>query len=363
MKRYAMLDNIEGQPASHELLLKAHRLHHGAANASAARLLRSTKGSIYVTGMGASLFAASPAVSLLLQHGYKAHAFESSELLHYGGAALKPEDVGILISRSGESVEVLGLAQKMRDAGMRTVGVTNVDRSPLETLVDVSLQVGAQADQIVAVQTYTGTIIKLLLMVEEVFCAGSTQMAEDFLTDLPHVTTTISACLQKVSEWQGLLLSETAPLYLLGRGPALGTAREGALLLNETAKIAAVSMSSGQFRHGPVETVSSSFRAIIIGTADQTRGLDFALLHDLRKMGSDVRWIGDSKEVPVNQVLMDWPGIHSVSAPLLDIIPLQIAAYHLALWRDIVPGEFRYASAVTATESGFPLLEKSLSQH
>ena len=40
-------------------------------------------------------------------------------------------------------------------------------------------------------------------------------------------------------------------------------------------------------------------------------------------------------------------------APLFEIVPLQVAAYRLALWRGITPGEFRFVSAVTSSESGF----------
>jgi hypothetical protein len=41
-------------------------------------------------------------------------------------------------------------------------------------------------------------------------------------------------------------------------------------------------------------------------------------------------------------------------------VPLQFAAYRIALWRGIVPGDFRYASEITAAESGFPLFQSNL---
>ncbi len=40
-------------------------------------------------------------------------------------------------------------------------------------------------------------------------------------------------------------------------------------------------------------------------------------------------------------------------APLFEIVPLQVAAYRLALWRGITPGDFRFVTEVTASESGF----------
>ena len=60
----------------------------------------------------------------------------------------------------------------------------------------------------------------------------------------------------------------------------------------------------------------------------------------------------------------DWTGDHHApswwigpryrrSLRLFEIVPLQVAAYRLALWRGITPGDFRYVSEVTSSESGF----------
>ena len=147
------------------------------------------------------------------------------------------------------------------------------------------------------------------------------------------------------------------PLYLLGRGPALASVYEGALLLHETAKTAAVGMSSGQFRHGPAEILSSDFRAVVFGSPPITRSLDRTLADDLFSAGAKARWIGPAAEAGDSRnhapSLVPWPEIAPVLAPLFEIVPLQLAAYRLALWRGITPGDFRFVTEVTASESGF----------
>lgn len=363
MKNYPMLENIQAQPKSHKLLLAFHQHNQKHASKLAAEIIRNATGTIYFTGMGASLFAAFPAADLLRKHGKQVQIAESSELLHHETAGLRKQDVAILISRSGESVEVVHLAKAMREVGLKLVGISNVAKSPLELLVDVSLQVGAQADEIVAVQTYTGTVLKLLLLAEEVLTPGTSELCETCLAALPSLTASIDECLMKVSGWESLSTGGGEAFYFLGRGPALGSAHEAALLLHETAKVAAVSMSSGQFRHGPVETVSRSFRAIVFGTPVETRALDLALMRDLSRMGADIRWIGSDDGGENLQTLMRWPAIDARLAPIFEIVPVQIFAYQLALWRGIIPGQFRYAAAVTATESGFPLLDKQATPH
>jgi glucosamine--fructose-6-phosphate aminotransferase (isomerizing) len=353
MSRIPMLDNIHGQPASHRALLALQQGKQQATLRACAEKIRKAQGRVIFTGMGGSLFAALAAASRLSQQGHAVQAMESAELLHYGSASLRAADLGVVISRSGGSIEPVQVAEKMRQAGMTVIGVTNVPGSELEQLADINLHIGAQADKLIAVQTYTGTVLTLLLLAEEVLTGESAQLSDACGVALPALSTHIEECLRASDDWQGLLMG--APLYLLGRGPALGSVYEGQLLLHETAKTAAVGMSSGQFRHGPAEILSGDFCAVVFGTPPITQALDRSLADDLFSVGAKIRWIGpeagDSRPHAPSLVL--WPEIAPVLAPLFEIVPLQVAAYRLALWRGVTPGDFRFVSEVTSSESGF----------
>ena len=221
-------------------------------------------------------------------------------------------------------------------------------------------------------QTYTGTLLLLLLLAAEA-CSrgsdhGSERVADACLASLPELSLSIAESLGASEGWRDFL-DQPEPLYLLGRGPALAAVQEGVLLLHETAKVSAVGMSSGQFRHGPVEVVSNRFRAIVLGSPEPTRSLDASLAGDLSRMAAQVRWIGPALEAGVASHVLSlggWlrtaiePELDSLLAPLFEIVPLQVAAYRLALWRGITPGEFRFASEVTTGELGFPRLQATL---
>jgi glutamine---fructose-6-phosphate transaminase (isomerizing) len=349
MSRIPMLDNILGQPASHRGLLGLHQ--GNAVLHTCAEKIRAAKGRIVFSGMGGSLFATLPAVSRLAQHGYPVQAMESAELLHYGSATLRAGDVGIVVSRSGGSIEPVLLSEKMRQAGMIVIGVTNVPGSKLEQIADITLPIGSEADKLIAVQTYTGTVLTLLLLAEEVLAGESAKVSDECGAALPALAAHIDECLRESEGWQDWLMG--GPVYLLGRGPALASVHEGALLLHETAKTAAVGMSSGQFRHGPAEILSADFRAVVFGTPLETRALDRSLADDLFSVGAKVRWIGPGDSRGHAPSLIPWPEIAPVLAPLFEIVPLQVAAYRLALWRGITPGDFRFVTEVTASESGF----------
>jgi glutamine---fructose-6-phosphate transaminase (isomerizing) len=359
MSRLPMLENIFGQPESLRRLIEFHEGKGRAELQACAEQIRKAEGRLILTGMGASLFAAMPAAARLTERGFPAQVVESAELLHYGSASLRPGDVAILISRSGGSIEVLRLAERLRAVGVTIIGVTNVPGSELEHLAQATLSIGSQADQLVAVQTYTGTVLALLLLAEQVIAGDSSVIPEAWAGALPKLPAFIDECHNASEHWQEWLDSRS-PLYLLGRGPSLASAYEGALLLHETAKAPAVSMSCGQFRHGPVEAVSGDFRVVVFGTPEPTRTLDRSLANDLLRMGAKVRWVGPAEAGSDHAPsLIPWPDVPPALAAIFEIVPLQFAAYRLALWRGIVPGDFRYASEVTAVESGFPLFQAS----
>ncbi len=361
LNQLPMMGNILGQPESYTTVLQTHR-EDAEQVRRCAQMLREAKGRIVVSGMGASLFAAYPAGLELMRSGYDAQVLESAELLHYGGAGLRRDDVGVLISRSGGSVEVLALAERMRAAGMKIVAITNVRGSPLEKVADETLHVGSLADQLVAVQTYGGTLLKLLLLVEEVCSPGDLRLSETVRGALPVLEKFIRECVEASAGWRDVF-NGPGMMYLLGRGSALATVHEGALLLHETAKAGAVGMSCGQFRHGPVEAVDEKFRGVVFGAPKATRELDRALLRDLSAMGATVRWVGpgvDDGEAGLD--LIAWPDVDERLAPLFDVVPMQVAAYCLASWRGVVAGDFRYAAEVTSAESGFPRFQGRLAK-
>ena len=363
-----MLSNILGQPASLEQVLALHAGPGQPDLRACARVLAGCSGRIILAGMGASFFAALPAAQAFETAGHPVLHAEASELLHFGQGSWRPGDVAILISRSGASVETLELASLFTRDAIPFLAVTNVPGSPLTAQARATLAVGAAIDEIIAVQTYTGTLTALLLLAEQVCSPGNSTLAQQTLALLPNLTQHIERSLLASEVWQEFLLGP-GPLYLLGRGSALASLHGGALLFHETAKAPAIAMSSGQFRHGPVEVVSPAFRAIVFGSPAATRAVDWQLALDLRTMGADVRWLGPHIDgqlptgTPQLQALTPWTeDLPSALLPLFDIVPLQIAAYRTALWRGLRPGHFRYAPEVTDKETGFALLQASVAE-
>jgi glucosamine--fructose-6-phosphate aminotransferase (isomerizing) len=332
---FPLLDNIRAQPKALRQVAE-YQLGPGRnALARSTELMRSVK-RVMFSGMGASLFAAIPAACSL-----GAEVIDSSELLYFPRPGLDANTTVVLVSRSGESVEVTKLLPVLRQAGCRVIGVTNVPDSPLAAGADQAIILHSPADQLVAIQTYTATLLTLLLLADS--------DPGDLGVVIDEMERQIGIWIAASDDWREFLSSERA-VYLLGRSPALGSVQEGALLFHETAKAAAVGMPVAQFRHGPVEVVDAAFRAVVFGTVPETLDLDSALAEDLMRMGAKICWIGpgsvSSRSVGFNVEPHRF-------ARLLEIVPCQLLAYRMAEWKGLRPGDFRWASTVTRSETGF----------
>jgi glutamine---fructose-6-phosphate transaminase (isomerizing) len=353
-----LLANILSQPSALQAV-GSYQLGAGfGALTRSADLLRGSK-RIVLTGMGASLFACTPLRYMLGRHGVNVSVVEAAELLHFLAPTLDGGTAVVLVSRSGESIEVLKLLDLLNDRGCHAVGVANVPESSLVARTTEPVILNSPSDQLVAIQTYTATLLTLTLLgaayLDELN-AAKTELGL-LQTLLPRW---IEQCLHASETWKQFAHRD-APLYIMGRGAALASVDEGVLLMHEIAKSPAVGMSIAQFRHGPVEATDERFRAIVIGTQRVTAEIDRQFAEDLCRMGGDVRWLGplahDAAIVPLCSWLETVP---ERFASVFETVPLQLLAYRAAEAQGMTPGQFRWASTVTNSESGFPGLEESL---
>jgi glucosamine--fructose-6-phosphate aminotransferase (isomerizing) len=296
---------------------------------------------VIFAGMGSSLYASYPAAHLLIERGIRASVIDAAELLYYQMPLCGQGCTVVLVSRSGETVEVLKLLRAIQGSGARTVGVTNEPDSTLTRETDLPVIVGSRRDQLVAIQSYTGTAAALVMLA---FAAGNASAA-DIRRHAEMLPQSVSG-LVKAMPFPGPMdaLVQARAVYLLGRGPSFGSAREGALLFNEAARTPSVAMTAAEFRHGPVEVIDEHFFGFVFASQPPTAALD-------RQLAADITAGGGHAVIASDLACCD--AVHPAYAPVLEIIPVQIAAWRLAEAKGIAPGKFRFAPLVTSTEAGF----------
>lgn len=304
---------------------------------------------VLITGMGASQIASLPLEYGLCRQGIDAAIVEAGELLHYRHPAFR-DSVFVVVSRSGESIEIVKLLELFKDK--RTiVGVTNEPGSTLAKAADCPIIVGSMADEMVAIQTYTGTLLAMHLLGGAI--AGRLDVVQSELSGLQsQFAQFVTECMERAAEWD-ILLDPERPVHLLARGPSCASALEGALLFNEVAKLPAVGSSIASFRHGPAEIVDREFRGILFAAEGPTRELTCALGRDLIRFGGHIAFVGSRPDLAGSRPSWRIPDVSDGLAPLFEVVPIQIAALRMAEVRGIAPGSFRHTPQVSVSEESF----------
>lgn len=341
-----LLRDIQSQPESLVGVL-THHLGNGLDElVDVARVLRRAR-RVVITGMGASLHASISFQYRLCSTGTDATVVESGELLHYP-RPLGRDTAVVVVSRSGESVEIAKLLPGLQGR-CTTIGVTNDPESVLARGVNHAIHVRSLPDEMVAIQTYTGTLLALELVGAAVADELSVA-AREARAAVDRLRSFIQAGVERLACWDAFFESRSS-VHLLARGPSSASALEGALLLNETAKVVAVGMTAASFRHGPVELVDENFVGLVFAPASHTGTLNLALARDLARFGGRVLVIGPRQPDFAELEWYETPAIAERLLPLFEVIPVQLAALRLAQLRGLAVGRFRYAPQVARDEA------------
>lgn len=313
-------------------------------------LIKKQKGhyqQIILTGMGSSYYALFPTWLYLNRQGIPAIQIEASELVHYGLDMLTERSLLIIVSQSGESVEIRRLVEAVQGK-VTIVSITNQRDNFLASQSSLPLWTEAGSEVPVATKTYTSCLVVLHLLARSL--TGSLT-PQDYV-DLINVADQMALLLQNWSSWLEPAvkhLQSASFLSLLGRGPAVASAMTGALVFKEAVRLNAVGLSGGQFRHGPMEAVSSEIGVILFANQGRTLELSQRLATEIASHEGRVVLVGQAVADPA-VVNLPLPKTDESLSPILEILAVQLLANQFAEKAGIVPGQFRWSGKVIRTE-------------
>ena len=304
---------------------------------------------VIFTGMGASYYAPIPAMLYLIEQGMDAIIIDTSELLYYQMPLFNEQTLLVAISQSGRSVEVVRLVEQLKGKNIPVLGITNDPASPLAQNSDLVLALEAGQELTVSNKTYTSTLAALHLLA----CALSGQPLAPAYDALEQAASLVGEYLptwnQQAQEVANTLAGVQS-LILLGRGPALASAMNSALIIKESAKFPTEGMSGGQFRHGPLEVVDSRIAILMFTGAAPVRQFNLDLAAEIAKLGGRMTLIGATDNPYPQAVLIPLPTADPWLMPIFEIIPMQYLAVHFAAAQGLEAGKFRYIQKVTTKE-------------
>lgn len=327
-----MLKEIHEQPAVARELL--HLLDASTAMASLVERLKSAR-NIYLIGCGTSYHACLlGSVYLARLAGRTAIPVLAPQFVAQYAPAVGHEDVGIFVSQSGETKDVLNAIEAARQRGMGVQGLVNVVGSTLMVVSEHYLPLGCGYEiSVPATKTFTNQCIAFLYLALRL--GGQDTRSLDNLPDL--IAQTIAAT--------GAQIAQLAPtldgwndLYCLGYGLTYPIALEGALKLKEITYAHCEGMLSTEFKHGPLSAVSQDYPILFSAIAEDIP-LIVSGLNEVTCRGARAIAIGpaDARLEANAHALIALPEASPEISALLAVLPLQLLSYYMSVGRGFNP--------------------------
>lgn len=278
-------------------------------------------------------------------HRLPAGLASPSVVTAYGVEPLMAGGLLLAVSQSGGSPDLLRTVQAARRGGALTVAVTNNPASPLAQAAELHVDVGAGPERAVAAtKSYTAQLLALYLLLDHLRGGDGEAAAA-----LPGQA-------EAVLGQAGLIASHAVRyrfaqrLVVTGRGYSYPTAREAALKLMETSYIAAQAFSGADLLHGPLAMLDPSVPVLALVPAGVAGTAMQAVLPRVRQAGADLFVVGDAGAVASADTGFVLPsGIDERLSPLIEILPFQLLALHMATQRGKDPDAPRGLQKVTET--------------
>jgi glucosamine--fructose-6-phosphate aminotransferase (isomerizing) len=290
---------------------------------------------LYLIGCGTSYHAAVLGSVYLAQlAGRVAIPVLAPQFIAQYAPAIGHEDVGIFVSQSGETKDVLNALEAAEQRGMTCLGLANVVGSTLTRAARVCLPLGCGYEiSVPATKTFTNQVLAFLYLAHRMagLDTGSLARVPDLMeATIAAVDEQIAAIADEINAWDDL--------YCLGYGATYPIALEGALKLKEITYAHCEGMLSTEFKHGPLSAVTAGYPIVFVaGPADIP--LIISGINEVKVRGA--RTIVIAEEDPRlrangDDLVVVPPSDPRVNA-LLGVLPLQLLAYRMSVLRGFDP--------------------------
>ena len=287
---------------------------------------------LYATGSGSSYHAVLVGKHLLAKYAkVRIEPVLSSES-RFSFHGFTGRSMLVAISQSGESADVLDTVHLAKDKGARIIAVVNNLTSSLAQISDfvVGLNCGTEVG-VAATKSFTSQVSILLRMAG---CLSQTPFS------LPEnaIVSAVKTALKTLTPVQQVAaeLKNARDVYILGRGVHHPIALEAALKLKEMAYIHAEGLPGGEMKHGPLALMDEKAYVILVNPSDDTH--QGTLISGMQAKSREAKIIGISdKNNPIYDFWIPIPAVESMISPLVEIIPIQLLGYYLALERNTDP--------------------------
>ncbi|HEX8046568.1 glutamine--fructose-6-phosphate transaminase (isomerizing) [Rhizobium sp.] len=315
-----------------------HRLH---PNASAIDF----KG---VSGLAISACGTAYLAGLIGKYWFERYARLPVEIdvaseFRYREMPLSPSQAALFISQSGETADTLASLRYCKDNGLKIGAIVNVKESTIARESDAVFPIMAGPEiGVASTKAFTCQLAVLASLAIGAGVARGTVSAEDenamvrHLVEMPRIMARVLNIIQPQMESLAREISKFKDVLYLGRGTSFPLAMEGALKLKEISYIHAEGYAAGELKHGPIALIDENMPVIVIAPYDRFFDKTVSNMQEVAARGGRIIFITDdagaaASTLPTMATIV-LPVVDEIIAPMIFSLPIQLLAYHTAVF-------------------------------
>lgn len=270
---------------------------------------------------------------------------EYASEFRYRNPVISNEDVIIAISQSGETADTLVALENAKSKGATIFGLVNVVGSSIARISDAGSYTHAGPEiGVASTKAYTAQLAVLQLLALKVAkLKGS--ITDEKYNGLVEEMIKVPEKVQWILDTQIDSIRAVAEKYrdandvlYLGRGYNFPTALEGALKLKEISYIHAEGYPAAEMKHGPIALVDEKLPVVFVATKDSYHEKIVSNIQEIKaRKGKIIAVVseGDNQIAGIADDVLVVPYSDEIIAPLIAVIPLQLLAYYIGVYRGL----------------------------
>jgi glucosamine--fructose-6-phosphate aminotransferase (isomerizing) len=265
---------------------------------------------------------------------------EYASEFRYRNPVIRPGDVIIAISQSGETADTLVAIEKAKEQGALIFGVLNVVGSSIARASHAGAYTHAGPEiGVASTKAFTAQLAVLTMMAIKIGMEKGTIDAirsRQLLNELAEIPEKVRQLLENTDDIKRIALkyAKARDFLYLGRGYNFPVALEGALKLKEISYIHAEGYPAAEMKHGPIALVDEHLPVVFIATRDAYHEKIISNIQEIKARKGQVIAVVSEGDTVIPQMADDVifvPSADEVVAPLLSVIPMQLLAYHIGV--------------------------------
>jgi glucosamine--fructose-6-phosphate aminotransferase (isomerizing) len=259
----------------------------------------------------------------------------------YRNPILNEHTAMLAITQSGETVDTLAAMEVAKENHIRLWSIVNAIGSQAMRIADgfITMQTGPEIG-VASTKAFTASIMDQIMLGLYLGQLRGTLTQDDmkcYADQLAHVPDLVGRMLDKSNECHDLAvkLHKYKNFLFLGRGINYPVALEGALKLKEISYIHAEGYPAGEMKHGPIALIDENMPVMVVALKDDLYDKMLSQVEQAKARGGIVIAIateGDTLMQEKADHVIYVPDVPKLISPIIATIPLQLFAYHMAVW-------------------------------